>query len=376
VTFDHLGAVGQAAVVATLTGRQVERLDVLFGAVADARKARLALGRALERQRSAFYDGNDASLAWAYYIEALLEAGDTDRAKALGARVTDPVVIIAMNADRRFDPVIEANPKLKDPVAAAQRRLAWTREEARRQPRSLAARVAVIRALVALDRPQDALEAAEDATRAMAGGTRANPTFDDMNDQSQIIEAWKDGMLVRLGHREQAIAALTSTAACHCEALSTLQLGSVYLHAGDARQAQRWLQDVETDLLVTDDLTALTQERVCAAAQLGDRAGVDAGLAYLQAHAAWSGRAVVAALLCAGRADDAARTFRSQLENPRTRLLALQSAQIYADPDHEAFTARQRADWARMLARPDVREAVDKVGRSTTVPLGSRGALS
>src|SRR5581483_9494042 len=106
--------------------------------------------------------------------------------------------------------------------------------------------------------------------------------------------------------------------------------------------------------------------RVCVGAELGDVAAIEESLAFLRAHRAARPSSLVAALVCANRLDAAATELAAQLADPGTRLAALGAAQVYADPVAQPHSAQLRARWAQLLARPDVRAAVEKVGRSAT----------
>jgi hypothetical protein len=87
------------------------------------------------------------------------------------------------------------------------------------------------------------------------------------------------------------------------------------------------------------------------------------------------GRSVyVDVLLAEQRTDEAARWVIAELQSPRRRQDLLQLMQNFrmlppmpADVDNDAR-------WEALLKRPDVRAALERVGRRETLPIYGRGA--
>jgi hypothetical protein len=370
--FEHLRGM-HLPVLETFGGRELQRLDALAGALANAREARLVLGQELEAEgRDPLQGYNDDSIVWAHYAEALLESGDAAHAKTAAARITDPIVMTELAADRRFDTIVAGNPKLSDPQAAAESYLTWARAQTKAEPRSIAARIAVVRALAMLDRPEEALAFAEQTARDMARGSREDPYFEDAPTEGPFFEGWKDTLLVRLGRGPEAVAALGHSASCHCAEIATIQLAQVLLQTGHAGEARDWLADIQADRLVIEDQLDLAETRVCVAAELGDTSGVDQNLDFLRAHRPARPRALTGALVCANRLEQAGTVLASDLSDPHARLGALRTVQVYADPLHQPYSDRVRSRWVQVLERPEVRRALDGVGRSAAFRLQAR----
>jgi hypothetical protein len=374
LAFDHLQKL-RAPMLAGFGGREVIRLDALFSVLPNAREARLALGRQLEaEQRSPLQEYNDESIVWAHYAEALLEGGQNAHAAAAAARITDPIVITELLADRRFDAIVAGNPKLADPRAAAERYLAWAQANAEAKPHSLAAGLAVVRALALLDRPQEALAAVGVIDKAMARGSADEPWFEDQPFELTVYQAWKGSLLLRAGRAKDAVTALNIVEPCQCMSKVPLDLARTLLETGQTREATTWIKAVEVESLTVEDQLTFAETRVCVAADLNDAAAVDEGLAFLRAHRAGRPRSLVAALVCANRLDQAAEELVAQFADPHLRLAALGAAQVYADPVGLPYSTEQRERWAKVLARPEVRQAVGAVGRSATFALEAREA--
>ena len=372
--FNHLQNL-RAPMLEGFGGREVIRFDALLGALPNAREARLALGRELEAEhREPLQDYNDESIVWAHYAEALLESGDAAHAAAAAGHITDPVVLTELAADRRFDAIVAGDPKLADPKAAAERYLPWARANAEANPHSLAAGIGVLRALALLDRTDDALAVVGRIDQAMARGGRDNLWFEDFPVELTTYQAWKGSLLVRAGRTHDAVQALTVVAACGCTSEVPLELARTFLEIGQAKAAQPWLEKVESDSLTIEDQLTLAETRVCVAAELGNSAGAEEGLAFLRAHRAARPHSLVAALVCASRLDEAGAELATQLADPHLRLAALGAAQVYADPVAQPHSAAQRQRWMQVMARPDVRQALDQVGRAATFALQAREA--
>jgi hypothetical protein len=347
----------------TFEGAQADRLDALLRTLPD-REAHTALGREMETEGwTPPYASDDPSTLWLHYVEALLAAGDTGAANRAAARITDPMVMMAMHADRRFDGVIAANPGLQDPKSAAERYLAWAQAQAAAEPRMLSARLAVVRALNILNRPADALPILDAAHRAVATATRARPSFDDM-EQRGALESWRSSVLLSLGRTEEALGIRAAEADCQCSPTSVTALARALVSAGRGAEALQWLAEAPTAGLGPEERMQHAQVSACAAAQVGDGKTLARDLAFLAEHERWAPGAHVRALVCADRLDAAQAALVRQLADPATRLGALGSLQSYADDEQApAFTRQVEGRWAALAARPALQAEVAKVGR-------------
>ncbi|MFC3069281.1 hypothetical protein [Phenylobacterium soli] len=355
----------------SLSGRQLERFDRLLGELPDARQARLALGREMEREawEPAFVI-YDPSRVWLDYARALDESGDRRKAAAIARRITDPTLVMAVQADPRFDDLVRATPTLGDARAAAERYLAQSHDYMRENPRMLNGRVAEARALVILGRSSEALKLLDEAVQALGAGPRRQPAFDDMDDEP-VLQYWRSAAMIDEGRLGEAIGARTAAAACHCSGLDAVMLAQALLEAGRAKEAKRWLDQASDNGLGLEDRMLLAKTRACVAVEAG--AGTDAAaMNFLVRHERWAPAAMIEALLCAGDFDGAAAALVRQLEDPESRIDALAGLQAYGpEPNPWSHRIRLRAAWARLAARPDVRAALAKVGRRNAYDLRS-----
>jgi hypothetical protein len=363
--------------LSTFSGRQIDWFDRLLGDLPNSVEARVALGREMEAEQwEPPYVYNDPSLVRLHYAEALLEKGELKEATAVAALITDPVVVMAMRSDRRFDPIVADVPALQDPVVVAKRYLQQARAYVRANPRMLSGRIAVIRALNILNKPDEALAYADETVEMMMHGSRTLAAFDDMEEVARF-EGWKAATLMSVGRVDAGIAGLTTAASCNCSTLAMIQLGHTLMEAARPKEAQRWVTGIDEVGLAVEDRMTMSQTRACAAAQLGDQAAVAKELEFLGAHESWKPGAMVGALVCADRLDDAASLLAKQIADPHTRLAALGALQTYAaEPGDKTYAAILRARWAKLAAMPAVQAEVAKAGRLNRYELQARDALA
>lgn len=112
--------------------------------------------------------------------------------------------------------------------------------------------------------------------------------------------------------------------------------------------------------------------KVCALTQTGG-AGVPALLASMRERWNDNSAALMDALICVGRSDEAAELYVRRLRSPQHREAALQAFQVVLPPP--ALTPRQIELERRrqaIVARPEVQAALAAVGRAIDLPLAGR----
>jgi len=108
----------------------------------------------------------------------------------------------------------------------------------------------------------------------------------------------------------------------------------------------------------------LAATTACADAQVGDQVALAHQLEFLGAHRAWKPVAIVDALVCANRLEDAAAAIEADLADPRARLPVLAALQTHAeDPHMPKWRTIVHGRWKTLQSMPQVADAVTKVGR-------------
>lgn len=306
-------------------------------------------------------DGEGLKLA---VIEGLASRGRLDEAAPVIAALINPVSLVRLAIDRRYQslwPALEARlgpgADVADAayVAAAEQQLA-------KAPDSPIARVGLAEALNIASREPEAL-----ARIADLGGTAqalaALPT------RALWGMSLKANLLADAGRVDDALAALDGVAALPDNGRGVV-LAMRVLAADVAGETGRYDAALARADAIRDlsdyGAQALAAVRICALARSGRRA--DAAAAAQALPNGWAkeanNRAVQNALACLGRLDAAAAVLIGRLAADDSRSDALFDLQPFLLADRPGAPGRaSRADMRLLKARPDVKAAFAKWGR-------------
>ena len=302
-------------------------------------------------------DGVPADHAWARLALVRAAAGDLAGAREAASSIRAPDVVTWMRADRRFDAIIDRSEPRFDPVLAAAARVEQLRALVAQADDSLPLRSELGSALLVAGRPHEALELA-DATLA------ARERFEDLGDLPWMLNL-RAVALRRLGRSEDALAALASARTMdesgQPNVSQTLNLGTLL---ADMQRPEEALAAV-AGVTGMSGYGALVQAtvRLRAHLQLGQAADAAVWFERIRAGQADAPVLLLEALLWDGRPDQAAAWLAAMLEDPDRRVDALEWCQD--NLGSEPLPGRLPLVQARraLLARPDVRSAVEAVGR-------------
>jgi tetratricopeptide (TPR) repeat protein len=319
--------------------------------------------------------GHDDGLRLAH-ARLLLEAGETERALDRLRGMVSASSWLSVRVDRRFDPVraqLEIEGRL-DLVAAAEAELARARDDVRANPNQLWPMSSVVGALRVLGRWQEALEELQPVLRAaqtMEGPQR----FEDHAEQLNWLLNQEAYVLYDLGRVEDAHVAFRFAIMAREDGQPSvsqvINFASMLEKEGRAQEALDTLAEVGRASPYGEMWIASV--RTCAAEQLDRNSLRDEGLAFLRANETDNAAALSAALLCVNALDEAAALFIRRLGNPDERDGALTALQIYEQNFETARVLPRTMVIAERLAairdRPEVRAAVDHVGRIERAPI-------
>jgi len=154
--------------------------------------------------------------------------------------------------------------------------------------------------------------------------------------------------------------------------LQRLYLASWYLASAKPARALQTLDGLDEAPMFGEYLRQWI--RFSAHRSQGDTARSAQARQWLQANQDEGRSVYVDVLLAEQRTDEAARWVIAELQSPRRRQDLLQLMQNFrmlppmpADVDNDAR-------WEALLKRPDVRAALERVGRRETLPIYGRGA--
>lgn len=347
-------------VLSGLGERSLYDLDSLITQSPNPTEARLALGRQMEREKlrpSAPYE--DIDLLWLHYVQALLERGDLPAASGAAMNISNPMIMMAMQADQRFDALIARDPGRFDPRAAAERNLLDARHATARWPGAISYRVTEVQALAVLNRPTEALTLLDKLVSV--------PELRNSID-CWCVRAWRESVLISLGRGDEALAARErKTRSTGDNGVLFLDLAKTQLELDRPQEALKTLK-VPMEGLGPRGEMVLARTAVCAAPT--PTTEVEARLAFLREHQSAMPKAYISALLCMDRQSAAVDALVEQLRDPSTRLAALSGLQVYGvDPVRSRYAKRLDDRWDQLRANPRVRAEVEKVGRIKTYDL-------
>ncbi len=297
-------------------------------------------------------------------IDGLAKRGRLDEAAPVIAALINPVSLVRLAIDRRYQSLWPALEKRLGPgadiadaafVAAAEKMLAAA-------PASPIARIGVAEALNIASREGEALARIADLG-STAEALRALPN------RALWGMSLKANLLADAGRVDEALATLDAVAALPDNGRGVVPAMRVL--AADVAGETGRLDVAANRAAAIEGLSgygaqALAAVRICALARAGRRA--DAATAAQPLPAGWTkdanNRAIQNALACLGRNDAAAALLIRRLEDEDSRGDALFDLQPFLLADRPAAPGRAtRADMRLLKARPDVKAAFLKWGR-------------
>lgn len=306
---------------------------------------------------------NGVGGAWRELALGHLANGNLPAAATVVSRIDNPLIIIQVRSDKRFDVLAETVNALPSARDAAEHQVAALRQHAMDAPKRVDLASTLGSALLVAGRHEEALASADAMLAAIAAD---DPSSFEHLDEKVWVMNYRAIALRRLGRMDEAVAQIEQ--ASHVEESGTpnvsqvLNLASFYCDLGRGDDARRTIERAGS----MSGYGRMVQNSVrhCAALQAGDRRTARQALDYLVAHRSDSELIVLEALLREGRLDEAARALIGLLEGPETRGEALYFVQGFRRGPELVGIRALNANRRAMLAREDVQDAVAGVGRS------------
>lgn len=317
-----------------------------------------------------YYDGD---FIWARYAAMLLEAGDDLHAWRIGSRVNEPEELIRMSLDRRFDKIMAIDSQRFDVVVAAEAALTRARAIVEASPLDGSAVTIASNMLRLLGRQAEAL-ALIDETLARPGDIR---DFRGEDHRNWLIND-RALTLMELGRFDEGVDAMTKAATL--KERGAVNVSQVINLSGLQISAGRFDAALATLATAADGMTGkvspygsmwVAAEQACAYQGLGRATEAALALAVTAAEANENHGAHAKALLCVGDLDALAAAYKARLDAPSSRSAALLQLSRFRDPPLTAFDAELGRRMERLRVRPDIRAAVDAVGRTKDFPFQS-----
>lgn len=315
----------------------------------------------------------EPSTLWTTLAQGLLERGNTDRALKVAEKVTWPESVARMRVDRRFDPIVQDRLDRFDVLKAAEAMLEARRRAMAEAPRQLALVNGYADALMDLGRAEQALALIDEALAKAAPADGGKAAYDDLEHLNWTLNS-RATALGLLARDDEAVDALRRAArrpeGGRMNVSQAINLAQTLVQAGRPREALEAVSDITSRDASAYGWVASQSARACAHAELGDMAAAREVVADLRSRLADGESALQRALACMDDQESAAALLIQRLEDPKTRGAALMWVQSRPEqPGPTAVDLKHRAHRRALLSRPDVRAAIDKVGRIEELPI-------
>lgn len=364
-------------VLAKLPAPWVQRTAFPSPAVHSDANAQWALQKALYHASWRPYFGVPPGGLWGQVAMGLAERGQVSEAIDVVAGINVPRALLAMRIDKRFDELVRREPALFDIGTAARREVEDWHQASLRFPRALDATVRYTYALLDAGQFKETYAVTSAVLQRVSDPSQFTQFYNDDETGLNWILDNQARALVALGRWKEAEWQLRS-AADRLEhgtpnVSNVINLASFEANLGRGEEATRVLSESPPEGAAMTPYGRMQwyEVQLEAALEMGNSPLAARSLDYVREHQSDDVEGCQAALLRVNRLDEGAALLIRRLQNPDQRRAALLEVQTYQDPPALPGRQRERARLRQLLARPDVTEAIDRVGRVLDVPLPS-----
>jgi hypothetical protein len=341
----------------------------IFGRLQDDKPARVRLADALFRIG---WPGNDdvaADDVRMILIEDRLDNNDRAGAAGLAATLATPVNLVPLMVMKRYDGLlpegIDRFALLARAIEQRDRETAAALAAAPRDPRRMVARAEHLRSV---GRNAEALAAVAPVTGDLAAAADDEEVMWAVNEAVFALAALdRNDEAARLMERIAALPLSGNNHLVNARINHLIILSSIGRHAEVLDRAARL--EAEEGFSASDYGNALiASARICALASLSRAQEAAPLLARLRGWGEHNAGALSHAYMCLGDLDSAAALLVQRLgrDDPSSAILALQDYRLdTGDSESDRLGAR----FVSLRERPEVRAALDRVGRILSLPL-------
>jgi tetratricopeptide (TPR) repeat protein len=320
--------------------------------------------------------GTEPSFLWLTLATDAIESHDTTRAREVSRRITDSEVLIAMRIDKRFDALVQAEPKIFDVSAAAKREVQQLRTLVKKRPRFLGAQVQYGYALYTLGQFDEMLALANGVITQVEKAPADKPPFDDLEESLNWIHNQKTIALASLGRWDEAAQVLAdwerNERNKEDRVSQAINLGFLLNDMGRPDDALKAVNALDWSRGMSEyGRTQCQFVRFQAFQQQGKESEVREIVTWIREHQKDSLETAQSILLEAGDVDGAATLLITRLRDADDRATALAEIQEYAVPPRTERRKMLHALNENLLARADVVAAIAEVGRREKFPIYS-----
>jgi len=312
--------------------------------------------------------GVEPSWYWVDLAELQVASGQLDRVAATLERVDEPLPLIQLRSDKRFDRFIQRGDRRFDPLAAAQRHIDRLRVETMLSPGLNEAAVTLANALLVSGQADEVVG----MTRSLgefAAQAQSLPEPEEARLVGMMLNA-RARAFWQLGSSDDAIQTqqlAVRMAAPDNDVEQRLRLASGYTALHRPALARQTLKDIGELSVHGEGLSQLVQ--LHAAQQLADAAAQQRARDALGALRAEGPGYTMLGLVTDHRLDEAAAVLAERLADPQERGTALLELQQLRERPEQPGDKDFLASWKQFKARADVIAATEKVGHLDGYPL-------
>jgi len=312
---------------------------------------------------------------WAQLFESYVDIGDSNKAQTVLAAINNPYEILRLRADNRYRRFIDGNLRLADIKVVIRQYIASLQDQMASHPRQIGAAESLANALMMTGQSSDALQLLDQTLEKVSTAPKDQPAFDDLNENLRWVLNARARVLARLGHWNAALAA--QKAARDDAPMPDGDVVSQRINLGDLlyrlerpREALEEIKNVSATNASPYGLLEAGEVRTCSWAQIGNKLQTKSSLSAMLAQRDLDPDALRAALLCANDEARLAKVVIARLRDRQTRNSELANDQTYLPiPSATRYDRLMEERLQRVLARPDVRAALDQYGVIDTYPL-------
>lgn len=320
----------------------------------------------LESLFDAGWTGNDADpdSLWADLARLLLARDDVRKAKQAASQVHLPLEVVGLRADRRFDRVTRKDSEAFEITRAIDFTVKAAEAEVRASPGRLQPLMRLQSRLLQSAQFERAISIADDVIAKAAGGGGAK-VYEDFDEYYAWILDQRAEALARLGRWDEALKQREKAArrpeAGQMNVSQVINLGELYNTLGRPQDALDTITEVGA--MSPYGRMQLEMIRLDASLQRNDAQAVVNHLAFMREHRTDAVATWQTALIITDDLQGAANLLLERLKREDWRNQALVDIQDYMELPATPILSKRRAQWKALLARPEVRSAIESVGR-------------
>jgi len=305
-----------------------------------------------------------ASDLWFQLALARVLRNETEMARAVIARITWPEMLIRLRSDKRFDALVDRDAPQFNVERAASKRVDDLQVQLILDPTKLQNAVELSYAMLSEGMDEAVLDLTDSVLESIAADPGESP-FVDAGRQPWIINN-RSIALWHLGRIDESLAELERATKLdedgHDNVSQILNLSHFYCGLGRPDDALTTIAKTGSRVSGAGSMSRASVKH-CAAVLKGDRDGAAQALAYLREHREDNLSSYLWALIWANHLDEAAKSVIGRLASQDDRDQMLYDMQEFIEPKALPTHVQLNERWQALMARDDVRKALDEVGR-------------